>query len=76
MKKISARLLTKNVTHQVGKDTMDIVKLDHKKRYNNAKEKVEKERSTCAKRIVDAYTVITTKGELCDAWKFSDLKHI
>ena len=61
-KQTSASLLTKNSTHQIGKDIMDIVKLGCKKRWDNEKDKVEKGSSTHAKRIANVNAVITKKG--------------
>ena len=55
---------------------MDIVKLGRKKRYDNAKDKVKKWRSTHAKKIANTDAVIAKKGELYNAWKVSGLKHV
>jgi len=57
-KQMLASLLTKNVTHLIGKDIMGIIKMRHKKRCNNAKEKIENGRNTHAKRLLNVNTVI------------------
>ena len=75
LKRISASLGTKNGTHRIGKDIIDIIELGHKKRWDTQKENVEQVRTTYAKRITNADAVVTKKGGFCHAWTCADLKH-